>query len=69
MITMGRDISVQIITATSVENLQNRINTWLKGCPDIIHNIKYSDSGNSQGTRTVSNSFSAMIIYGERGAT
>ena len=69
MLGMSRDISVQIITATTVENLQKKINTWLQGCPDTIFDIKYSDSGNSQTARsTVCSSFSAMIIHGERGA-
>ena len=69
MLAMSRDINVQIITATTVENLQKKINMWLKGYSDTIFDIKYSDSGSSQTARGAAcSSFSAMIVHGKRSA-
>ena len=64
MFAVGKSVGVKIVTATSVENLQSRVNDWLKNRSSAIFDIKYSDSGSPQGARsTVSSSFSAMIIY------
>ena len=67
MFTNGKNMGVQIITAISVENLQKKVNDWLKNRTDTIFDIKYSDSGNPQVVRgTVCSSFTAMIIHGAR---